>query len=117
MNINDLKKVFTKADRPDLEKKGVDLYTSFTFSTGSSYHELLNKSGFKYVDGFLCEPYYMVWGNPDKLAIFSYCEGDLSLEICKDLISYQAQIMGHVECLADQFEGSAELGGIICQEI
>lgn len=108
MDFKDFKKLFSKADRPDLEEKGATLYTSFTFAQGHSYNEVLNKLGFKYLDGFLCEPYYMVWCNREVLSIFSYCEGDINLMICNDFRSYQAQVMGHVDCLADQFEGSAE---------
>lgn len=104
--INNLINILTVQDRPDLKNCRLYQMTFYTGDPGFLYSGELEKNGFKYVDGFLNEPYCMTWVNSDELAVISYTEGDLSLLLCDDIMTFKQQVRDHVECLANQFDGA-----------
>jgi hypothetical protein len=107
MKYEQLKNMLTLQDRPDLV--GIKLYTGSFFNEQNFFYDgTLGKMGFKYIDGFLCEPYLMIWVNPKKLSILTYCEGDLSLAESENLETFKKEIKESIECLSEQFEGSPE---------
>lgn len=49
-------------------------------------------NGFAQIDTAQDASYYGTWANPFKRAIFSYCEGDLTLTLCKTDAAFVREI-------------------------
>ena len=92
---------------PDRSQPGdVRVYTSFTWQKPKWLHDgTLQRIGFIYMDGWECEPYLMKWAHPQELALFSYCEGDLTLSICTSQEIFRDEVRKAATCLSSQFKG------------
>jgi hypothetical protein len=105
MNIEDLKKLL----KLTTDRKELKIYRGSVLEEPNMlYDGTIGKMGFKYIDGFLCEPYLMVWINPKELAILSYCEGDITLTESNNKENFNVEVKGHLECLGSQFDGEPE---------
>lgn len=51
-----------------------------------------SKNGFAQIDTYQDASYYGTWANPEKLIIFSYCEGDCYTTICETVEEFVAEI-------------------------
>jgi hypothetical protein len=95
---------------PDRSRPGeVRVYTSFTWQKPEWFYDgTLQGMGFIYMDGWGCEPYLRVWVHPQELALFSYCEGDLTLSICTSREIFVDEVRKTVKRLSSQFKGEPE---------
>lgn len=66
------------------------------FAPGDRYHYdfvvLTYEKGWAQVDTKQDASYYGTWTNPNKLQIFSYCEGDICLTKCTTEDEYRAEV-------------------------
>jgi hypothetical protein len=108
MQLEDLKKnLIWSPDRSKPSK--VRVYTSFSWQEPECFHDgTLQEMGFIYMDGWGCKPYLMEWVNPQELALFSYCEGDLTLNICTSQEIFVDEVRKAVKRLSSQFMGEPE---------
>ena len=49
-------------------------------------------NGWAQIDTYQDAPYFGVWTNPERREIFTYCEGDLTLEKCDSADEYTQAI-------------------------
>ena len=63
-----------------LEKDDSGTWRGFTLRDAYTFFNCVG-SDFRYRDEWCAEPYRLVWVNEREHAIFTYCEGDLSLTI------------------------------------
>lgn len=84
------------------ETRGMKMIKRFT-SHGDTeryefdFGECSYANGWAQIDTRQDAPYYGLWCNPTKRAVFSYCEGDRTLEFCADDIEFAA----HLRSVAD----------------
>lgn len=110
LSLEYFKTVLPVEPRPDLE--GI-MHHSFLLEDPKFFYDgTLHQLGFNYVDGFLCEPLLMVWLHIKERLILSYCEGDLYLYESPNLGDWMEHARAAVDCLHDQFEGSALVEGL-----
>lgn len=50
------------------------------------------KNGFAQIDTWQDASYYGTWANPEKLVVFSYCEGDCCTTKCDNVQEFVAEI-------------------------
>lgn len=85
--------------REDQHLKGVVIYDNFIGTTYGSHqscwelHKQMNPFGFFQAEGWNEGWYRQVWTSDTHLSILTFCEGDVILEVCNDVASYQAEIV------------------------
>ena len=62
------------------------------FSTLESGYALTAPAGFRVVESW-SDGYRVVWASSSERAILTYCEGDLSLEMCADYATFRASML------------------------
>lgn len=55
------------------------------------------KKGWAQLDTWQDASYFGVWINPKTLSIFTYCEGDTTLQRCEDEDEFKAEVLKAVE--------------------
>ncbi len=74
---------------------GITIKRGFTMNEGETilYSPAFSiKKGWHWIEKWSKEPYRIVFLNPSKKQIFTYCEGDTTLESCDNQVAFVGAI-------------------------
>lgn len=64
-----------------------------------------HEPGWQYVEAWIDSGYRVVWISSDQLAVFTYCEGDLTLAVLADQEAYEAELADAAKCYGKTLSG------------
>lgn len=78
------------ASKPE-ERKGLKIYKGFTFKYAEEILDLV-PAHFWMVEEWCYDTFRVVWISKKYRSIFTYCEGDLILEVCESMGVFEEQL-------------------------